>query len=92
MFQKLKKTDFIKDLRNIKWWPEAYTEYSLDDLVEIWEQKVKSVLERHCPLRSIDVRSNYTPWMSSDLLDHQHELKKPGRDSEIVSTTINRDM
>ena len=42
-------------------------EDDLNEVVRKWEEKIKIVLDKHCPLRTIDVRKNYTPWLSQEL-------------------------
>ena len=66
-FKNFKRSNFINDLKKIKWFPDVYMEEDLDEVVRKWEEKIRTVLDKHCPVKTIDVRKNYTPWLSQEM-------------------------
>ena len=59
---------FIQDVKNILWFMPVYSKTDVDEAVKGWQQEFTKVLDKHCPVKSIEVRKNYTPWLSQELL------------------------
>ena len=79
VFKNFKQADFIKDIKNLKWWPELYGEEDLDRAVDVWERKFVQVLDKHCPVKSVEIRRNYTPWLTQEIKKEQQELSEKQR-------------
>ena len=82
VFKNFKQNAFIADVKNIKWWPDLYGEECIDKAVEIWEKKFVAVLDKHCPVRSVQIRRNYTPWMTENLKREQKELAEKQKQND----------
>ena len=51
----------------------------MDEAALGWCNEFTKVLDLHCPVRSILVRKNYTPWMTPDLIVASKRLQKAQR-------------
>ena len=56
----------------ISWWP-VYACTDVDEAVKIFTEKVTSILHQFAPIKTIQVRTNYAPWISRDTLDLMKE-------------------
>ena len=54
---------FMYDLENIKWW-EVYKCDYVEQAVEHFTNTFVALLDKHIPLRVIQIRKNYVPWLS----------------------------
>ena len=67
-FKNFKKMSFIQDVKNILWFMPVYSLTDVDEALKGWQQEFTKVLDKHCPVKSVEVRKNYTPWLSQELL------------------------
>ena len=54
----------------------------VDEEVEVWDRIFREVLDEHCPVKSINVRANYTPWLNDEIKHLKNELKKKKEERE----------
>ena len=57
---------FLCDLSKVSWWP-VYQCSDIDSAVEIFTDQFLQVLDLHAPMRTIQTRSNYAPWLSENV-------------------------
>ena len=69
VFKNFSRRNFIDDIKNITWWPTVYSEENLEKAAKAWEKAFRQVLDKHCPVKSINLKKNYTPWLTSELKD-----------------------
>ena len=55
--------EFIQAVKNISWW-DVYTCENVEEAVKIMTSKISAILDIMAPLKSIQVRTKYAPWMS----------------------------
>ena len=78
-FKNFSKNNFLKDVKEIKWYGSVFSKNDVDDAVEGWHREFSKVLDMHCPVRSIEIRKNYTPWLSQDLIVSSKALQRAQR-------------
>ena len=73
VFKNFKLTNFLRDISEEDW--EQITQIEdLDDCVEEFERKFVSILDQHCPVKRIQIRKHYTPWLDNRIKMKQAEL------------------
>ena len=55
--------NFMSDLESIKWW-EVYQCDHVETAVDLFTNNFVSLLDRHIPLKVIQTRTKYVPWLS----------------------------
>ena len=78
-FKYFSSKDFIKDVKELKWYASVYCKDDVDEAVEGWSRQFVEVLDRHCPVKSIVMRKNYTLWMTPDLIVASKSLQREQR-------------
>ena len=76
---------FIKAIRRVNWL-EVYLCEDVEIAVEMFTKKVTDILDDMCPMKTIQVRTNYLPWMSDetkDRINQRNELLKKAKKSKI---------
>ena len=58
-------TQFLKAVRNISWW-EIYSCEDVDSAVQLFTNKLNNILNVMAPIKRIQVRTKYAPWISSN--------------------------
>ena len=66
-------------MKEIKWYGSVFSKNDVDDAVEGWHREFSKVLDMHCPVRAIEIRKNYTPWLSQDLIVSSKALQRAQR-------------
>ena len=74
VFKDFNRMSFNTDLENTNWL-ELLNMNDIDACVEQFDSKFLRVLEKHCPIRKIQVRKNYTPWYNDEIKDVKASLK-----------------
>ena len=64
-FKNFKKEEFISAVRNINFW-EIYNCNEVEFALELLSKKITSILDEMAPIRTIQIRENYAPWLSLD--------------------------
>ena len=75
VFKNFSRNKFIEDVKNIKWWKKVYSEEDPDKATENWEEEFCKVLDKHCPVKAIETKKNYTPWMTKELQEKSKSLQ-----------------
>ena len=78
MYKNFKADEFIHAVQNISWW-EVYTCENVEEAVKIMTRKISSILDKMAPIKNIQVRTKYAPWMSENTkqrLKERNEAQK----------------
>ena len=78
-FKHFSRKNFIEDVKQIKWYESVYSKEEVDEAAEGWNKEFTKVLDRHCPVKSIIIRKNYTPWMTPDIIVASKFLQREQR-------------
>ena len=65
-FKKFDESGFKEDIKQLKWF-EVYTCTDPDKAVQLLTEKITAVLDKFAPVRTIQVRSRYAPWVSEEV-------------------------
>ena len=74
VFKDFNRMSFNRDLEFTDWL-ELLNINDIDACVEQFDSKLLRVLEKHCPIRKIQVRKNYTPWYNEEIKAVKTSLK-----------------
>ena len=55
---------FLSAVSQISWW-EVYSSENIESAVELFTNKLNSILNKMAPMKKFQVRTKYAPWMSS---------------------------
>ena len=75
---------FISEVRKIKWL-ELYMSDDVDEALGFFMDKFKPILDRMAPMRNIQIKTNYNPWISQDTLSLMKERDKLQKDAAETS-------
>ena len=81
-FKHFCRKSFLQDVKAIKWFESVYSKNDVDSAAEGWCREFSKVLDSHCPVKSILVRKNYTPWMTPDLEAASKSLQRAQRSAK----------
>ena len=56
---------FIQEVRKISWL-DVYLCSDVDEAVRILSSKITNVLDRIAPMKTVQIRANYSPWLSQE--------------------------
>ena len=59
---------FVKAVQEISWL-DVYLSSDVEEAVKMFTKKVTEILDEMAPMKSIQIRSNYSPWLCKDTLD-----------------------
>ena len=66
--------NFLKDIASEDW--NALKEIEdLNDCTREFENRLLKILNKHCPLKKIQVKKNYTPWLNEEIKSKQIQLE-----------------
>ena len=82
-FKQFSLKNFIQDIKSIKWYSPVYSKENVNEAAEGWHNEFSRVLDKHCPVRSIEVKKNYTPWLTQDLVIASKSLQRVLKRSKI---------
>ena len=68
MYKNFNPWDFIEAVQQITWL-DVYLCNNVDDAVNLMSDKIRFILDAMAPLKTIQVRTNYNPWISDDTKD-----------------------
>ena len=71
-------SDFLCDLAKISWW-EVYKSADVNFAVEFFTENFLGVLDLHAPMKTIQTRTKYAPWLSEStkrLISKRNEIQK----------------
>ena len=87
-FKNFNEAAFKKDVGSIKWF-DVYNSSDVNEAVKLLTVKLNSVLDQHAPIKIIQVRSRYAPWLTDstkDIMverDRAQQLAKFGQDPDL---------
>ena len=67
-YRHFNSTMFVKAVQELSWL-DIYLCSEVDTAVELLTSKLTGILDDMAPMRSIQVRANYSPWLSRDTLE-----------------------
>ena len=56
---------FINEVRKIRWWTLYQTE-NVNSAVDIFSSKLNEILDLVAPIKTIQIRTHYSPWLSDE--------------------------
>ena len=62
-FKNFDQVSFMEEIRQISWF-DVYMLTDVDQAVSLLISKIQKVLDKYAPVKSIQIRSNYAPWLS----------------------------
>ena len=71
-YKKFDPFQFLAAIKSISWW-EVYSSEDVETATDLFTQKITEILDKMAPIKSIQVRKKYSPWLSPHLKD---EMKK----------------
>ena len=86
-FKKFNAEDFIEEVRKISWF-EVYMTENVELAVELLSGKITTILDKMAPIKTIQTRSNYAPWISEDTknkIKKRNELQKKASETNLDS-------
>ena len=84
----VKKIDivrFIDDLNKISL-DETLQKTSTHEAYDTWVSKIRSLLDKHAPIKRKRVRSKNSPWMTSEILNLIREREKAKHNAKRINT------
>ena len=67
VFKNFSRNTFLEDVKKRKWWGSVYSEENLEKAAKACEKEFQKVLEKNCPVKSVELKKNYTPWLTQEL-------------------------
>ena len=61
-YKSFNPTEFINEVRSISWW-DLYQTTTVDSAVNILTTKLTQILDKLAPIKTIQIRTNYSPWL-----------------------------
>ena len=59
----------MADIKRIKWWPGVYSCANASVAADNLNQELSKVLDKWAPIRKVQIRQNYRPWISKETKD-----------------------
>ena len=79
-------TVFVRAVQEVSWL-DVYLSSEVDEAVELFTRKLTEILDEMAPMRSIQVRTNYAPWLCKDTLEL---MKSRDQVQKLASETKSR--
>ena len=86
-FKNFKPEEFIEAVRKISWF-DVYMTENVDTAVEMITQKLTDILDIMAPVKVIQVRSNYAPWLSDTTkkkIRERNEAQKKASETKLAN-------
>ena len=83
-FKNFKPENFIHELENTMWW-DVYSCSDVNEAVGLLTSKLTKILDRMAPMRVIQVRQKYCPWLSQktkDLIKERNKAQEKASESQ----------
>ena len=64
-FKNFNPEEFISEIRKIIWL-DVYLCENVNQAVELMSNKITSILDIMAPIKTVQVRTNYAPWLSEE--------------------------
>ena len=69
-FKNFIPSDFIAAIQQVSWL-DVYLCIEVDKAVELLSDKITAILDKMAPMKTIQIRTNYNPWLSQQTKDMQ---------------------
>ena len=76
--------DFLTELKAVSWW-DLYQATDVSIALNILTKKLTKILDKMAPIRKIQVRTRFAPWLSSstkEKMSHRDELQEQARQTK----------
>ena len=83
--RKIDIENFVNELKDMSL-DETLQETSTDKAYDIWVRKIRSLLDKHAPIKKKRVRQKKSPWMTSDIVDLIRERDKAKQSAKRINT------
>ena len=86
-FKNFKPDDFVAAVKTLKWF-DAYMSDNIENAIEIVTKKLTDILDKMAPIKTIQNRSNYAPWISKDTknkINARNEAQKKASQTNMLS-------
>ena len=86
-FKDFNAEQFIQSVRHISWW-DLYACEDCESAVDILTAKLTMILDKIAPVKKIQVRTNYAPWISEptkSLIKKRNEAQKQASETKCES-------
>ena len=60
-------------------YPEVYSSENVEVATEIFTKKITKILDVMAPVKSVQVKTRYAPWLSATLKEAMKEKTKPSK-------------
>ena len=80
-FKGFNEEKFKEEVKNLKWF-DVYSESNVDTAVSLLTCKLTAVLDKYAPIKTIQVRPNYAPWIN----DNVKEAMRQRDTAQIVAS------
>ena len=71
-FKNFKRNDFLSEVRKINFWA-IYQSESVDTALKLLNDSLTEILDRMAPIKTIQVREHYAPWLSNEIKEKMRE-------------------
>ena len=86
-YKKFDQDLFVQAVQQLTWL-DVYLCEDVDDAVDLLSRKITEILDEMAPMRTIQVRKNYSPWISKETLSM---MKERDELQKLASETKSRD-
>ena len=66
VFKQFSKKKYQEELASEDW-NEVMETHNIDVAVETFQSKLLAILDKLCPIKTIQVKKNYTPWRTKEI-------------------------
>ena len=83
-FKNFVPSDFIAAVQQVRWL-DVYLCTDVDKAVKLLSNKITTILDQMAPMKTVQVRTNYNPWLSQqtkDLMIERDRLQKSAAETE----------
>ena len=87
-YKNFDKSAFLAEIEKIKWW-DIYKCESVDTAVKLFSDKITKVLDQLAPVKTIQTRTKYAPWLSTstkELIEKRDQAQR-----RASSTSLDED-
>ena len=85
IYKKFDPVNFVNEVKKIKWW-SLYTTEDVNSAVHIFSSKLNEILDRVAPIKTIQIRTNYSPWLSDETKTLMAERNNAQKIASITQT------
>ena len=90
-FKNFDSKDFIEEVRKLQWF-DIYMTENLDEAVELLTEKLTKILDKMAPIKTIQTRANYAPWISGETkqkIKERNDAQKKATETNLNDDWVN---